>query len=350
MSAHQIILEQVQGHAGTAMALLMGGMVFAPPYPSNWGELTDLCLDAEVAHLADAELYVLSPQMCDVVVAAAQSLTFDDLALITADDLPGLSGIVVLPHPVLVRAITGGLADDRAYTWRAVPNTLHVTASGVEFVPGVRVSTYEDTYGPVQPDSFRDMAARAATAGTPLPPWLLDAMRCQPYEFVATDEQRAALDEYMARARRIGAQGRANSAELGFDEDRVVGEYQPGQEIPDADGRFTERFLYAFWRLCDQRIATVTDAPITHSAQLLAHRATVPPEVRVVDVRRPDDTADDTAGVGRDWQHRWVVRMHKVRQWYPTEQRHKVIYRGPYIKGPADKPLLGGETVRGVTL
>ncbi len=43
-----------------------------------------------------------------------------------------------------------------------------------------------------------------------------------------------------------------------------------------------------------------------------------------------------------------VVRMHKVRQWYPSIQQHKVIYRGPYVKGPEDKPLLGGETVRGL--
>jgi len=32
------------------------------------------------------------------------------------------------------------------------------------------------------------------------------------------------------------------------------------------------------------------------------------------------------------------VRMHKARQWYPSLQQHKVIYRGPYIKGPDDKP------------
>jgi hypothetical protein len=38
--------------------------------------------------------------------------------------------------------------------------------------------------------------------------------------------------------------------------------------------------------------------------------------------------------------------MHKVRQWYPSLNRHKIIYRGPYVKGPADKPLLGGDVVR----
>jgi hypothetical protein len=50
-----------------------------------------------------------------------------------------------------------------------------------------------------------------------------------------------------------------------------------------------------------------------------------------------------------DWSHRWVVQMHKVRQWYPSQQQNKIILRGPYVKGPADKPLISGETVRAVT-
>lgn len=35
--------------------------------------------------------------------------------------------------------------------------------------------------------------------------------------------------------------------------------------------------------------------------------------------------------------------MHKVRQWYPSRQEHRVIWRGPYIKGPVDAPLMVGE-------
>jgi len=52
------------------------------------------------------------------------------------------------------------------------------------------------------------------------------------------------------------------------------------------------------------------------------------------------------ANAGRAGTTDGFVRMHKVRQWYPSEQRHKVIYRGPFVKGPEDKPLLGGEIVR----
>ena len=81
----------------------------------------------------------------------------------------------------------------------------------------------------------------------------------------------------------------------------------------------------------------------------VAQRAGVSPEVRVVQLRQAErGRSGDGEPSGRHWQHKWIVKMHKVRQWYPSEQRHKVIYRGPYVKGPDDKPLLGGETVRGL--
>jgi hypothetical protein len=70
--------------------------------------------------------------------------------------------------------------------------------------------------------------------------------------------------------------------------------------------------------------------------------------VRIIRLRRPVQPGADGPAGGRDWQHRWVVRMHKVRQWYPSEQRHKVLYRGPYIKGPEGKPMLIGEAVHGL--
>jgi hypothetical protein len=38
--------------------------------------------------------------------------------------------------------------------------------------------------------------------------------------------------------------------------------------------------------------------------------------------------------------------MHKVRQWYPSENTHRIIWRGPYIKGPDGAPLLDGDKVQ----
>jgi hypothetical protein len=56
--------------------------------------------------------------MCDVVTAAAQTLTRGDLQLLGEDDLPTTTGLVILPHPVVVLAVTGDLGDDRAFPWR----------------------------------------------------------------------------------------------------------------------------------------------------------------------------------------------------------------------------------------
>ena len=118
--AHQFQAAST-GDPGTATALLFGGLGYRPPFPADWLAAAELVLADEARYLAEADLYILTPQMCDVVIAAAQTLTREDLELLSKDDLPGLTGLtglVVLPHPVIVRAVTGDLGDDRAFTRR----------------------------------------------------------------------------------------------------------------------------------------------------------------------------------------------------------------------------------------
>jgi hypothetical protein len=54
-------------------------------------------------------------------------------------------------------------------------------------------------------------------------------------------------------------------------------------------------FLFAFWRLCEQRIAVSEHAPVNHSAQVLADRAGIPPQVRIVRLRRAEQQPGDPA-------------------------------------------------------
>jgi hypothetical protein len=160
---------------------------------------------------------------------------------------------------------------------------------------------------------------------------------------------RAARTAFSDHARADADRWKKISADLGFNEDDQVSEefeYRPGDEIHSVDDLFGIRFLYAFWRLCAQDITNLDTMPAGHNAQVLAQRAGVSAEVRVATIRPTSRTTSEGTAPSRDWQHRWVVRMHKARQWYPSEQRHKIIYRGPYIKGPADKPILGGDVVR----
>jgi hypothetical protein len=53
------------------------------------------------------------------------------------------------------------------------------------------VSLYNDTHGPVQPDSFRAFQDRALRAGTPLPPLLLHNIRCMPWHFEGDSDELA---------------------------------------------------------------------------------------------------------------------------------------------------------------
>lgn len=356
--------------------LLLGGSGLSRPYPAGVAESAQALLNRRADDLDAATLYVVSPSMCDVVVAAAQTLTVDDLGLLDPDDLPSPTGLVLLPHPLIVRTTSGSLGDDRAYVWhtpaqlhrpepavatglgQVVRRALGATVPGdrvpvMKMVDSVRITSYMDTSGPVRPDSFRDMAAKAAAARTPLPPLLADSTRTFPFHPPVTDATRDAMTSLSAAARLQGDRWRELNAELGFDEGDNIRDssgftYHPGDEINDADDLFSFRFLYAFWRLCGQQIAQISQDAPTPSAQQRADRAGVSSDVRVV-TTRPSRRSESSEPASTDWQHRWVVRMHKVRQWYPSEQRHKIIYRGPYVKGPADKPLLGGEVVRSMS-
>jgi hypothetical protein len=342
----ELVEHAVQG-------LLFGGSGLSRPYPSRLEDAARAVLSRRADDLDAATLYVLAPSMCDVVIAAAQTLSLGDLGLIDPDDLPSPTGMLLLPFPILVRAVNGSLADDRAYVWHTPAHLEMPTPTGEsELRPAVRLTAYMDSHGPVRPDSFRDMAAVAAAEGNPLPPLLPDGTRTLPFRATVTDSMRNALSAYADRARNSGERWREINTAMGFNEGDQVDasfEYRPGDEINDTDDTFATRFLYAFWRLCTQKIAQVDDVPTNHSAHVQAERAGVAPDVRVVTIRPTARAADPDAPAARGWQHRWVVRMHKVRQWYPTEQRHKILYRGPYIKGPADKPLLGGDVVRSVT-
>ena len=162
-----------------ATLMLYGGLGFQPPFPTGWDEAADVLLREEARCLAGADLYVLTPQMCDVVVAAAQGLSVEDLQLIDEDDLSSSTGLVVLPYPLVVRAVGGDLADDRAFAWHT-PAAFRIPRPGRDgwmALPAVRTSRYHDTHGPVRPDSFLEFAAQARRDGTPLPPLLLDGVR-----------------------------------------------------------------------------------------------------------------------------------------------------------------------------
>lgn len=74
--------------------------------------------------------------------------------------------------------------------------------------------------------------------------------------------------------------------------------------------------------------------------------------VRLITLRqslhRADGTEDDAAHAHRIYRHRWFVKAHRARQYYPSKGEHQTIWRGPYLVVPPgceDAPILGGERV-----
>ena len=228
--------------------------------------------------------------MCDVVIAAANSLTVEDLQLIDQDDLPSPTGLVVLPSPLIVAHVGGDLGDVRAFTWRSpsatvLPDPQHPARH--HETPSVRISIYHDSHGPVRPDSFVQFAKDAHHRGTPLPPLLLDTIRCLPVR--DSDGDPAAFKQHARAARMIDSAVRQQAKHMGLDEATVLeGEYSSGSQVEDTDDTFTARFLYAFWRLCEQRLTRIDPVEPNHAARVAAQRTGVSPDVRVVRLRQID--------------------------------------------------------------
>jgi hypothetical protein len=330
----------------TAGAMFFSNMGYAPPYPPTWRQASAMILNEEARYLSQAELYVITPQMLAVVAAAAQTLRYGDLSLLREDDLPGPMGLLVLPQPLRLRLPTGGIEEAQAYTWRLpwripLPEGHGFTSAEL---PAVRMSAYTSARR-----ANADFRREVRRLGVPLPPILLDCTWSLPLH-AATPARQHDQQQLEAQLRGLNNRYWEHETKTQTDAVETAADYFAGSTIDDdGDGTFGSRFLYAFWRMCEQQIATITTAESGHATRKTAAKANVPADVRVVALRR---TTSPAAGPGQrrqtEWHHQWVVRMHKVNQWYPSLGQHRVRFRGPYIKGPTDKPLLNGDIVKGL--
>jgi len=101
--------------------LVLCSLVLPAPYPDDWARVSAAVLADEAHYLTEAELYVLTPQMMDVVVAAAQTLNLDYLALLAEDDLPSPAGVLVLPRPLVPRTMIDNRHFCRWGAWGSNP-------------------------------------------------------------------------------------------------------------------------------------------------------------------------------------------------------------------------------------
>jgi hypothetical protein len=109
------------------------------------------------------------------------------------------------------------------------------------------------------------------------------------------------------------------------------------------------RELYAFWNLIRQESVTETAAesvPRPERRRLDRSGGVPASSIRIIRLRRRSSGVGSAhEASGREFHHRWIVRGHWRKQWYPSLKDHRPVWIAPHIKGPEDKPLLGGEKV-----
>lgn len=299
-------------------------------------EFVDAWARSRRARLSSAPLYVLTEEMMNVCLSAAATLTVEDVAeYVRSGDNVHAAGHLLLPDNLLTSNPLSSIEVDdlRALSW--FPSTYGVRAihpddrlppvGQVHHAPTTRILAWSSTFGGLAPQSHRDFLTMAERLGVRVP------------SLVFGGESWAMTDPADEQARREAFATLGDRPVVGTQE--VISQHLPGAVVEDPDGSLTMRFLMAFWRLCDQEIAEVTP----QETQTRGERPARPKRWEKVNVvtlrrrRRPRDPDRETQPVA--WSCRWVVQMHRVRQWYPSEGRHKVIFRGPFFKGPEGAPL-----------
>ncbi|MFD4661413.1 hypothetical protein ACFWP2_38035 [Kitasatospora sp. NPDC058444] len=336
-----------------ALSITVGAMGDPPPWSRDLNEHTEREIRRHQELLRTAEVFVISPAAHAAVMAASATLEIADTATLDRDvDLPVPTGLLILPEPIVHANRNGALSDTAAFGW--APVQLYSGWPEVEGgTPGVRVTSFMDRDGPIQPDEWRAALAVARSSGMPLPLLVPDGVMGMTGNGHLAHLDAAQLHEVSQGVQQVHLALRESANEVRGQVVEDVGEWTGGQVVADPTQDFVRRYMFAFWRLAAQKSMEVSVHRSSVASMLPRQgRAAGPaavPDVRVVQLAALTGVAGDGGGTGhRVYHHRFPVRMHKVRQWYPSQGVHRIIWRGPYIKGPAGAPLVVTETAYAV--
>lgn len=101
--------------------------------------------------------------------------------------------------------------------------------------------------------------------------------------------------------------------------------------------------LLATWTLMQQFLTVSERTSGDRAERRRCARAGLSSDVLVVRLRRrhlDSEQPEDAEEGGVAWSHRWLVGGHWRNQWLPSRQAHRLQWIAPYVKGPANKPLV----------
>lgn len=287
-----------------------------PAVDRDFVAMTNINLLIDQTHQAvrAADAYWVSTDMMDLVNFANKSL--DDFTRFGADVPPSPYGIVYLNKPLEFTELRGRTMKIHMMMWW--PVSLKNDKRGIAF------TGFTDMH---DPDQITDLLVRDGIDIQTLGRWHLNHFdmwevnsRVGP-EFVPVDEA-------------------TRSSSSLADSTQVIWPYS--FNLP--------RWLTTYWTMMNQTVVVSSREPAERLTARRVRRYKIPEHVTVVQLRRRESDKEHVGETSVEWQHRWMVRGHWRNQ--PCgEGRHDVkrIWIHPFIKGPADKPLIQTEKVYALT-
>lgn len=260
-------------------------------------QVSDAILDAERGMLRMGELFYVSADMTDVAEVAASTLPAFSLR---REDLPAERGLLVFDRPI------GAWTDANGRTAAVI---------ACSWAPGIP-RLFPPDYLVVNFYTWRDFNMESAIAAG-----------LQSDELAFIESQPRLIHDNEAGFR------------LG-----VEHEHPPTTTILGTWGRT----LLASWLLMQQP-GVATREPYAYNRQdqaWMKRRRIKQSPVTIVRLRyAKQESGADGAALSREYHHRWMVRGHWRKQWYPSRGAHVPIWISPHIKGPEGAPVKTGERV-----
>ena len=237
-----------------------------------------------------ADPVYVDPEMAPLIRSA---LTGWRSELLLETDLFIPNGFLVLPEPVYLRDVHDMTMSVRAFLWTRT--TLRRRDLRDETYPGMALIMFSDVN---DEDDFsykyRDSEIWEWLRKRPIP---LTVCHAVPWR---------------------------------FGDETMMGEHHTGIDV-----------LQCILRLMAQTVTVREPRNAPRHVGKRIERAKFPAKrITVVTLRRPESQRDPDAHHDVEWSHRWIVDGHWRQQWYPSLGQHRQIWISPYVKGPAELPLV----------
>lgn len=280
-------------------------------------------IDAALEDVADllptAEMFYVSADMTAVAKAAAATMPSQPLL---ADDLPSDTGMMLWDAPPEIIDYSEGPVPVAGIAWGFRHQTNLPYWGDTEFPTSVTVVPFNSD-DPAHQSRWRDAARSDRTILTDRPTGFITGHELVVYLLVDGWTLGAGSHQLIP----------AGSCQW------WVGS-EPG-EMANDPGSLAATIL-ATWTLMQQSLTVTGPAVVQRAERRRNQRAELPSDVVVVRLRRKSTdgeiSADTAAAV--DWSHRWLVGGHWRNQWLPSRQAHRLQWIAPYVKGPANLPLV----------